>query len=258
MTPFSYQPIVRFAPSQALPFVRPPGEEMTNPESPGPVTWLVRASQSLAALLRPSKPTRPQVLVVVEGPNDIEFLRRISAMLHRDSARLPDPADRERQGRVVFAPTGGVDLSTGFRYAGLALPEFHLLDRDIPPVTQTRRQIAAMVNSRSRCRAAITSKRSLETTCTLRRSSRPVASPSRSLTMTTCQSWSPGRRMSVMSRGFPGMICLPAARRRLRYKAKKWLNTRAVEQMTAARLAERDPDGEVRAWLATIAKLGGR
>ena len=50
------------------------------------------------------------------------------------------------------------------------------------------------------------------------------------------------------------MICCPP-RRRLRYKAKKWLNTRAVEQMTAARLAERDPDGEVRAWLATIANL---
>ena len=210
MTPFSYQPIVRFAPSQALPFVRPPGEEMTNPESPGPVTWLVRASQSLAALLRPSKPTRPQVLVVVEGPNDIEFLRRISAMLHRDSARLPDLADRERQGRVVFAPTGGVDLSTGFRYAGLALPEFHLLDRDIPPVTQTRHQIAAMVNSRSRCRAAITSKRSLENylhpAAIFEASGFSVAFS----TMTTCQSWSPGRRMSVMSRGFPGMICLPA------------------------------------------------
>jgi hypothetical protein len=28
-------------------------------------------------------------------------------------------------------------------------------------------------------------------------------------------------------------------------KAKKWLNTRAVEQMTAERLAERDPKGEV-------------
>ncbi len=44
MTPFSYQPIVRFAPSQALTFVRPPGEEMTNRERPGPVAWLVRAS----------------------------------------------------------------------------------------------------------------------------------------------------------------------------------------------------------------------
>ena len=45
------------------------------------------------------------------------------------------------------------------------------------------------------------------------------------------------------------------ARKRLRYKAKRWLNTRAVEQMTAARLAERDPDGEVRSWLRRLRAL---
>jgi hypothetical protein len=45
------------------------------------------------------------------------------------------------------------------------------------------------------------------------------------------------------------------ARKRLCYRAKKWLNTRAVEQMTAARLAERDGICDVRAWLATIAGL---
>jgi hypothetical protein len=45
------------------------------------------------------------------------------------------------------------------------------------------------------------------------------------------------------------------ARKRLRYKAKRWLNARAVERMTAARLAERDSGGEIREWLATIAAL---
>lgn len=50
------------------------------------------------------------MLVVVEGPNDIEFLRRISAILHRDDPRMPDLADMERQFALVFAPTGGVDL----------------------------------------------------------------------------------------------------------------------------------------------------
>ena len=45
------------------------------------------------------------------------------------------------------------------------------------------------------------------------------------------------------------------ARKRLGYWAKKWLNTRAVEQMTAARLAERD-GGEVWEWLETIRGLG--
>ncbi|MGA2257072.1 MAG: hypothetical protein ABSG53_20665 [Thermoguttaceae bacterium] len=47
-------------------------------------------------------------------------------------------------------------------------------------------------------------------------------------------------------------------RKQLRNKANKRLNTRAVEQMTPARLAERDPNGEVRSWLATIATLRQR
>jgi len=105
---------------------------------------------------------RSQVLAVVEGPNDIEFLRRINAILHRDDPSLPDLADMERRLALVFAPTGGVDLSTGFRFAALNQPEFHLLDRDLPPVTQTRYEVAALVNSRARCRAAVTSKRSVE------------------------------------------------------------------------------------------------
>ena len=47
------------------------------------------------------------------------------------------------------------------------------------------------------------------------------------------------------------------ARRRLRDKAKKWLNREAVDCMTPERLAERDPDDEVIGWLQTIAELVG-
>jgi hypothetical protein len=49
---------------------------------------------------------------------------------------------------------------------------------------------------------------------------------------------------------------LPArTRKKLCYKAKRWLNTWAVDQMTAAKLAERDGRGELRSWLAAIAAL---
>jgi hypothetical protein len=47
------------------------------------------------------------------------------------------------------------------------------------------------------------------------------------------------------------------ARRRLRDKAKRWLNRDAVDRMTPQRLAERDPDREVIGWLRTIAELAG-
>ncbi len=233
---------------------------MTNPESPSlrPLTWLARAQRSLTAFLRPPSLTQPQVLVVVEGPNDIEFLRRISAILHRDDPRMPDLADMEREGLLVFAPTGGVDLSTAFRFAGLSLPEFHLLDRDVPPATQTRHQVAAMVNSRARCHAAATSKRSLENflhpAAILEASGFSVAySDDEDVPELVAQRVNERHESGVRWEDLPAR-----ARKRLRFKAKRWLNSRAVEQMTPARLAARDGGGEVRAWLATIAELGGR
>jgi hypothetical protein len=63
------------------------------PITAGPVAQLLR---SLTAFLRPALPRPAQVLLVVEGPNDIEFLRRISAIQHRDDRRLPDLTDMER------------------------------------------------------------------------------------------------------------------------------------------------------------------
>ena len=44
-------------------------------------------------------------------------------------------------------------------------------------------------------------------------------------------------------------------RQRLKYRAKKWLNTTAVDHMTASMLADRDPGGEVIEWLFAILKL---
>jgi len=49
---------------------------------------------------------------------------------------------------------------------------------------------------------------------------------------------------------------LPArSRKRRRDKLKKWLNTSAVERMTPERLAQSDPDGEIRCWLQTIGRF---
>src|ERR1700693_5708999 len=45
------------------------------------------------------------------------------------------------------------------------------------------------------------------------------------------------------------------ARRRLRNRAKSWLNTLAVDRMTVARFADRDPNGEITGWLKSIAEM---
>ncbi len=218
----------------------------------GPVSRFLR---SLLSALRPTlRPPSAPVLVIVEGPNDIAFLRRISTILHRDDPTLPDLAAMERELALVFVPSGGVDLSSAFRFAGLGLSEFHLLDRDAPPATQTRQQVAAMVNSRPRCCAAITSKRSLENYL----NSAAVFETSRFAIAITDDANVPEMVARRVNEGHESGVSwddlTARARKRLCYRAKKWLNTRAVEQMTVARSAERD-GGEVRGWLATIAGL---
>jgi hypothetical protein len=55
--------------------------------------------------------------------------------------------------------------------------------------------------------------------------------------------------------GVPWEELPPRCQRRLRERAKHWLNTLAVDRMTPQRLAERDPQGEVTSWLRAIAGL---
>ena len=231
-----------------------------DPMRGGPIARLLRRTWSFTSFLgrgsnRLTVASPPKILVVVEGLNDIEFLRRISAMLHRDDSCVLDLAEMERRLALVFVPAGGSDLSSAFRFVGLQLPEFHILDRDLPPATQSRHRIAAMVNSRPRCHAVVTSKRSLENylhdTAVFEASGLSIAvSDEENVPELTAR--------QIHDRHVEGLPWdqLPIrARKRLREKAKKWLNTLAAERMTPERLAERDPKGEVRSWLATVGVL---
>jgi hypothetical protein len=67
------------------------------------------------------------LLVIVEGGNDIQFLRRASAILKAEDDALPDLSHLERRGRIVFVPFGGDPRNWVFRFAELRRPEFHLL-----------------------------------------------------------------------------------------------------------------------------------
>lgn len=209
------------------------------------------------ALVRPAASAQARVLVVLEGQNDIAFLRRISAMLHRDDTSVPDLAELERERVLIFVSNGGGDLSPAFRFAALELPQLHILDRDIPPVTEVRQRLAAMVNALPKCHAVITSKRSLENylessaireACGIQVQVTDEDNVSESVARCAYQ---------AQPRDIPWDQLPLRARKRLRNKAKRWLNARAVEHMTPERLSARDPDGEVRSWLLTIASLVG-
>ena len=232
---------------------------MTNfrPPPNSPFAWLARARRSLATFLRPPQPVQPRVLVVVEGPNDIEFLRRISAILHRDDPRMPDLADMERRAcsslhRPAALTYRPLSASLGCP-AGVPSSRSRCSARHADPTSSgSDGQLTA------RCHAAVTSKRSLENylhpAAILEASGFSVAySDDEDVPELVAQRVNERHESGVRWEDLPAR-----ARKRLRFKAKRWLNSRAVEQMTPARLAARDGGGEVRAWLATIAELGGR
>lgn len=186
----------------------------------------------------------------------MEFLKRISSTLHRHDPALPDLGHMESDGALVFVPFGGGEVRAwAFRLAGTGAPEVHIWDRECPPETEIRQQVARIVNMRPGCRAFLTKRPTLEhyldaqaifeaTGMSIEFSDDDDVAEV--LARSTYQEH--GQQLAWEQ--------IPArSRKRRRDKIKKLLNTRAVERMTVDRLAKVDPEGEIRGWLATIAQL---
>jgi putative ATP-dependent endonuclease of OLD family len=196
------------------------------------------------------------VLVIVEGANDIEFLLRLSAKLHLEMPHAPDLGQWQAQNRLALIPVGGgAPASWPDRFRSLHLPEFHLYDREQMPETGVRQRAIDRVNARPGCHGAVTAKRAMENylhPCAIAAAgggdisygdTEPVCS-----LLARC--WHTG------TPNLPAWEDLPRrTARRLAAQAKRWLNTIAVEHMTAGLLAERDPAGEVLGWLRAIGEL---
>jgi len=203
-------------------------------------------------------PSKTKLLLVVEGPHDIEFLKRASAILRGHNSRIPDLAALERQGRLVFIPFGGGDLwLRATRLAGLELHELHLYDREEQPETEIRQKAVDLINLRPSCRAVLTKKRSLENY--LHSSAiREVCGIDLYFSDDDPVADLLAQRLYEReeNRGPWSELPRPGKAKR-RNRVKQRLNTRAVDRMTPERFAERDPDGEIVSWLVTIAQLTG-
>jgi hypothetical protein len=196
------------------------------------------------------------LLIVVEGANDIQFLVRLSARLRLDLPSVPDLSRWQTEGRLAFVPVGGGDpASWPARFLQLNLSEFHLYDREQLPESDVRQRAIDRVNAGPQCRGALTSKRAMENDLSPRAISaagggdiaygddEPVCS-------LLAQHWYSQKPASQAWKGLPRRT-----QGRLAAHAKRWLNTIAVQQMTAEWLAERDPAGEALGWLHSIREL---
>lgn len=196
-----------------------------------------------------------RVLVVVEGIHDIEFLTRISTLIHADDPTLPDLTAMERNGELVFLPISGHPQAWIRRLAPLNLPEFHLSDREQSPVTEQRQTTVAAINQRDRCRAMLTKKRSLENYLHPR-AVQAIGGAALDYGDHDCVATVAAQQIFESSHGNPNWKQLTRrAQGRLTNRIKHWLNTSAVEQMTIPLLQERDPDGEIISWLESISQL---
>jgi hypothetical protein len=196
-----------------------------------------------------------RVLVVVEGTHDIKFLRRISALLHSAHPALPDLAAMEHNKELIFLPISGHPQAWIRRLSPLNLPEFHLYDREQSPVTEQRLETVDRINQRSRCRGMLTQKRSLENYLHPH-SIQVITNVPLEFDDHACVATLAAQQVFESSHGKSTWQRLTRrARVRLTNRAKHWLNTSAVEQMTVSLLQERDPDGEIISWLETIRQL---
>jgi hypothetical protein len=197
-----------------------------------------------------------KLFCVLEGANDIEFLLRISQMMTKARPGLPDLRQLQRSGEMAILPRCGGDLLVwAERLAPLGANQFHLADREIPPECHLRRQAARIIDRRDGCGAAITRKRALENYLhpaaiyEARGVEVEFGDEDDVADIVAC-------RLFAARTPAPSWEQLPVrARKRLRNRVKKWLNTDAVDRMTYERLSERDGAEEIASWLSKIREL---
>lgn len=222
-------------------------------------------NDTTSALIRDSLGILPnhniQVFVGVEGPNDIEYLNRVSDMLAASEPDIPNLQLQELHGRLVYIPMGGstLELWTN-RLEGLNIPEIHIMDRDEPPPARAKYQDAAdRVNARGgHCRAFTTTCREMENLIHIDAINEEfgimlpsVADfddvPSIVAEMVHTASGSPNAWAALDE----------DKKSDKERKAKRRLNRGATSRMTPARLNQSDPGDQVRTWLRAISAYLG-
>ncbi len=192
--------------------------------------------------------SRVKVLICVEGPTDVEAFCYLSSALHKKDNSIPD---LRVDPSYAFVPLGGSSLKhwINAKYLqGLRIPEAHIYDADVEDYAVSVDE----VNSRDDklgSWAVQTNKHEIE--CYLHQDAIFDAF---------------GVNVDVVDRPTVDNPSVPSAFAKLYSshkgfdhtmkdtKAKTYLS-RAFEHMTAERIRERDPEGEIEGWLRKISNM---
>lgn len=204
-----------------------------------------------------------KVFVGVEGVHDMSFLKGISRILVDAGEDVPDLEKLELDGNLVFIPLGGSNLALwASRLSPFNRPEFHICDRDYaPPCDPKYIKHIDEVNSRKGCTAISTKKRELENYVHHEAIIEAYAeqkieiSFSKALDAFDDVPLLTAQAVYAASGGGNWNDVDQRKQKSKESSAKRQINNGAVSRMTIERLAETDPDDEIRGWLAAIATM---
>lgn len=180
-----------------------------------------------------------RLLVGVEGPNDMEFLRRISRILKHAGEDIPSIEELEASNRIIMFPFGGANLKHWVhRLKPLQVHELHITDCDNkPPDDPKYKKHVDDINSGERSEAYITSKRELENYI------HQDAILEAFQVNVRVDDWN-----DVPKEVAAKLPWNPTT-------AKEHLNRECVDKMTPERLTDRDSSADIRTWLKRIDEL---
>lgn len=189
------------------------------------------AWESIVETLGVVPDNRVRVLVCVEGPTDVAALKSLSSALHDEDATIPDLSD---DARIAFVVLGGGTLSHWVNehyLKGLGRPEVHIYDHDV----ERYGQMIEQVNQRDDGSWGIqTSKLEIENYL------HPDAITE-------------GIGVTITFGDDDDVPALIAGEKGWRANtAKKKIAQYAFPNMTAERIREIDPHGEIEGWLRRI------
>lgn len=196
-----------------------------------------------------------KVFVGVEGKWDIEFLTRISKLLHLSDSSIPNLEAHEATGALVFIPLGGSSMELwASRLAGLNRPEIYITDRDNPPPAQPKYQTQLTAwNQRPGTTGLCTTKRELENY--LHPDAVRTIAPTFPNTIRDFDDvpLMTAEALHVADPKAPPWAGVDAEKRKGKAsRAKRRLNTEAADAMTVVMLQSSDPTGEIEGWLRQI------
>jgi predicted ATPase len=190
--------------------------------------------------------SRVQVLLCVEGPNDVACLKALSRALHTNDSTLPNLGTDER---VAFVVLGGATLQHWVNQHYLRTlnkPEVHLYDGDVPDYKDS----VAQVNQRTDGSwGAVTMKHEIESYL----HPDAIAEAFGVQIQVTDQPVDGKATPEVFSEAYSTKQGLGAQMKDS--KAKKHLANKAFPCMTAAMIQERDPNGEIEGWFRRIGQM---